>query len=50
MTLGVLVSPGVDLTLGVVGLAAKFAPKIYSQHLLRPEGTCATCWVVFLCA
>ena len=29
---------GVELLLGVVGLAAEFAPKVCSGHRLRPEG------------
>ena len=40
--LGVLEHLGVELLLGVVGLAAEFAPKTCSEHQLRPEGTCAT--------
>jgi hypothetical protein len=35
--LGVLELLGVDLTLGVVGLAVEFAPKVCSGHWLRLE-------------
>ena len=37
-------SLGVDLPLGVVGLAGEFAPKVCSN----PEGTCAIGWAEFL--
>ena len=39
---------GVELPLGVVGLAVEFAPKVCSGHWPRPEGTCATGQVEFL--
>ena len=48
LVLGVLEHLGVELPLGVVGLAAEFVPKVCSGHWLRPEGTCATGWVEFL--
>jgi hypothetical protein len=38
MILGVLELLGVDLSLGVVGLAVEFLPKVCSGHRLRPEG------------
>jgi hypothetical protein len=37
--LGVLERLGVELPVGVVGLAAEFTPKVCSGHLLRLEGT-----------
>ena len=42
MILGVLECLGVELPLGVVGLAAEFRPKVCSGLQLRAEGTCAT--------
>jgi hypothetical protein len=48
MILGVLECLGVDVPLGVMGLAAEFEPKVCSGHCLRLEGTCATGWVEFL--
>jgi hypothetical protein len=39
-----------EISLGVVGLAAEFLPKVCSGHLLRPKGTGATGWVKFLFA
>ena len=48
--LGVLDFLEVELSLGVVGLATEFMPKVCSGHQLRAEGTCATGWVKFLCA
>lgn len=46
--LGVLKCPGVELSLGVVGLAAEICAQICSWHLLRVEGIQATGWVWFL--
>ena len=40
---------GVELLLGVVGLAAEFTPKVCSGHRFRPEGTHATGQAGFLC-
>jgi hypothetical protein len=37
VVLGVLEHLGVELLLGVVGLAAEFAPEICSGHWPRPE-------------
>ena len=48
MVLGVLERLGVELPLGVVGLAVEFMPKVCSGHRLRLEGTCATGQVEFL--
>jgi hypothetical protein len=48
MILGMSERLGVDLPLGVVGLAEEFAPKVCSVHQPRPEGTCATDWMEFL--
>ena len=42
VVLGMLEHLGVELPLGVVGLAVEFVPKVCSGHQLRPEGTCAT--------
>ena len=39
---------GVELPLGVVGLAVEFAPKVCSGHWLRLEGTHATGQTEFL--
>jgi phosphate/sulfate permease len=39
---------GVELFLDVVGLAAEFAPKVYSGHWSRAEGTHATGQAEFL--
>ena len=46
--LGVLECLGVELFLGVVGLAVEFAPKVCSGHWLRREGTHATGQTEFL--
>jgi hypothetical protein len=43
--LGVLEHLGVELPLGVVGLGVEPAPKFFSRHRLRLEGTCTTGWV-----
>ena len=48
MILGVLKHLGVELPLGVVGLAAEFMPKVCSGQGPRPEGTHATSWAGFL--
>ena len=48
MILGVLEHLGVELPLGVVGLAAEFEHKVCSGHWPRLEGTCATGWAEFL--
>ena len=48
MILCVLEYLGVDLHLGVVGLAAEFEPKVCSGHRPRLEGTRATGLVEFL--
>ena len=48
MILGVLELLGVDLPVGIVGLAAEFMPKVCSGHQLRSEGTCATGCAQFL--
>ena len=48
MILGMLEHLGVELPLGVVGLAVEFAPKVCSGHWPRPEGTGATGWTEFL--
>jgi hypothetical protein len=37
LILGLLELPGVELPLGVVGLAAEFVPKVYAGH--RPRHT-----------
>ena len=42
MVLSMLDCLGVELLLGVVGLAVELAPKVYSGHRLRLEGTCAS--------
>ena len=47
--LGMLQCLVLKLPLGCVGLAVDLAPKIGSWNLLRPEGTCATGWMGFLC-
>ena len=39
---------GVELPLGVVGLAAEFVPKVFSGHQLTPGRTRVTCQVEFL--
>jgi hypothetical protein len=39
---------GVELLLGVVGLAMEFEPKVCSGHQLRLEATCTTGQVEFL--
>ena len=38
MILGVLECLGVELPLGVVGLAVEFVPKVCSEHRPRQEG------------
>jgi hypothetical protein len=48
--LGVLECLGLELLLGVVGLAVEFEPKDCIGHKLRLEGTCATGRVEFLVA
>ena len=48
MILGVLEILGVELPLGIVGLAVEFEPKVCSGHRSRPEETRATGWAVFL--
>ena len=48
VTLGVLENLGVELPLGVVGLAAEFGPKVCSGLQPRPEGTHITGQVGFL--
>jgi hypothetical protein len=50
MILGVLEYLGVDISLGVVGLASEFVPKVCSGHWPRPEGYCATGCGEFLTA
>ena len=40
---------GMELPLGVVGLAIEFAPQVCSGHRPRLEGTCVTGWVGSLC-
>ena len=45
---GMLEYLGVELPLGVVGLAVEFAPKVCSGHWLRREGTHATGQTEFL--
>jgi hypothetical protein len=42
MVLSMLDCLGVELLLGVEGLAVELAPKVYSGHRLRLEGTCAS--------
>ena len=49
LILGTLEYMGVNLPLGIVGLAAEFKPKVCSGLWSRLEGTCATGWVRFLC-
>ena len=44
MILGVLDCLGVELTLGVVELAAEFAPKVCSGHWLRQLGKNPSHW------
>ena len=39
---------GVELPLGVVGLAAEFVPKVCSGHWPRQERTCDTAQAKFL--
>jgi hypothetical protein len=46
--LGKLECLGVELLLGVVGLAAECTPKVCSGHQPRREGTCATGRAEFL--
>lgn len=48
VVLEVLELLGVDLPLGVVGLAMVFESKFCLGHWLRQEGTHATGWAVFL--
>jgi hypothetical protein len=48
MILGMLECLGVDLPVGVVGLAVEFEPKVCSGHRLRQKGTHATGRVEFL--
>ena len=48
MIQGKLECLGVEIPLGVLGLAAKFTPKVCSGHLTRPEGTHATGQADFL--
>jgi hypothetical protein len=48
VVLGMLERLGVELPLGVVGLAVEFEPKVCSGHWLRSEGTRATGWVGIL--
>ena len=48
VVLGMLERLGVELLLGVVGLAVAFTPVVCSGHRLRLEGTCATGQVEFL--
>ena len=48
LILGVLECLGVELPLGVVGLAEELAPKVCSGHQPRQEGTHATGQVEFL--
>jgi hypothetical protein len=46
--LSVLESLGVEVPLGVVGLAAELAPRVCSGHRPKLEETCATGQVEFL--
>ena len=46
--LGILEHLGMERLLGIVGLAAEFATKVFSAYWLRQEGTCATGQVEFL--
>ena len=39
---------GVELPLGVVGLAAEFSPEVCGWHQSRPEGTHATGQMEFM--
>ena len=48
MILGVLEHLGVELPLGIVGLAVEFAPKVFSGHQPRQEETHATGQMKFL--
>ena len=48
MILGVLEHLGVDLPLGVVGLAAEFPPKVCSGHQTTLEGPLTTGQAEFL--
>ena len=43
-----LESLGMELPLGVVGLAAELVPRVCSRHWPRLEETCATGWAEFL--
>ena len=47
VVLGVLERLGLEVLLSVVGLAAKFAPKVCLGCRLRQEGTAAIGWVEF---
>ena len=48
VVLGMLECLGVELPLGVVGLAAEFGHKVCSGHWPRLEGTCASSRAEFL--
>ena len=48
MVLGMLEHLGVELSLGVVGLAVEFVSKVFSGYQVRLEGTCATGQAEFL--